>query len=91
MDFSFGRRFHGNVISMQAGVPSLMVAVDDRMREMLNFSGLPKIDARDLNAANDRRAFVSDHIAAMNIPEVIENYSARERNFRSVLSEIGIG
>ncbi len=91
MDFSFGRRFHGNIISMQAGVPSLMVAVDDRMREMLNFSGLPKIDARDLNAANDRRAFVSDHIASMNIPEVIETYSARERNFRSVLSEIGIG
>ncbi|MCH4542086.1 MULTISPECIES: polysaccharide pyruvyl transferase family protein [Brucella/Ochrobactrum group] len=91
MDFSFGRRFHGNVISMQAGVPSLMVAVDDRMREMLNFSGLPKIDARDLNAANDRRAFVSDHIAAMNIPDVVEKYSARERNFRSVLSEIGIG
>lgn len=91
MDFSFGRRFHGNIISMQAGVPSLMVAVDDRMREMLNFSGLPKIDARDLNAANDRRAFVSDHIAAMNIPDVIEKYSDRERNFRSALSEIGIG
>ncbi len=91
MDFSFGRRFHGNIISMQAGVPSLMVAVDDRMREMLNFSGLPKIDANDLNVANDRRAFVSDHLRALNIPDVVEKYSAREHNFRSVLSEIGVG
>ena len=40
MDFSFGRRFHGSVIALQAGVPSLMVTVDDRMREMLDFSGL---------------------------------------------------
>jgi len=91
MDFSFGRRFHGNVISMQAGVPSLMVAVDDRMREMLNFSGLPKIDARDLNATKDRRAFVSDHLGAMKISDMIEKYTERERNFRAVLSEIGIG
>jgi len=91
MDFSFGRRFHGNVISMQAGVPSLMVAVDDRMREMLNFSGLPKIDAKDLKAAKDRRTFVSNHLAAMKIQDVIEKYSDRERNFRSVLSDIGIG
>jgi Polysaccharide pyruvyl transferase len=91
MDFAFGRRFHGNVIALQAGVPSLIVAVDDRMREMLNFSGLPKVEANDLNAANDRSAFVADHLASMNIPQVIEKYSDRERNFRSVLTEIGIG
>jgi hypothetical protein len=91
MDFAFGRRFHGNVIALQAGVPSLIVAVDDRMREMLNFSGLPKIEAEELNRANDRAAFVADHLAAMNIPQVIEKYSDRERGFRSVLSEIGIG
>jgi len=91
MDFSFGRRFHGNVISMQAGVPSLMVAVDDRMREMLDFSGLPNIDTCDLAAASDRRAFVSDHLATMDISHVIDKYSDRERNFRSVLADIGIG
>lgn len=91
MDFAFGRRFHGNVIALQAGVPSLIVAVDDRMREMLNFSGLPKLEAADFNSANDRAAFVADHLAAINIPQVIEKYSDRERSFRSVLSEIGIG
>ena len=89
-DFAFGRRFHGNVIALQAGVPALMVAVDDRMREMLNFSGLPKIDANEFNGANDRAAFVTDHLARMNIPQVVEKYSDRERNFRSVLNEIGI-
>jgi hypothetical protein len=90
MDFAFGRRFHGNVIALQAGVPSLIVAVDDRMREMLNFSGLPKLEAADFNSANDRAAFVADHLAAIDIPQVIETYSERERNFRSVLNEIGI-
>ena len=37
-DLCFGRRFHGCIIGMQAGTPALMIAVDDRMREMFPWS-----------------------------------------------------
>ena len=90
MDFNFGRRFHGSIIAMQAGVPSLMVAVDDRMREMLGFIGLPAIDANDLDKAENRAEYVSDYLAGLNVSELVDRYSDRERNFRSLLREIGI-
>lgn len=90
MDFSFGRRFHGAIIALQAGVPSLMVSVDDRMREMLDFSGLPCIDAAALEQAENRAQFVADHIASLRIADIVDQYSARERAFRAALAEIGI-
>ncbi|MEJ6782643.1 polysaccharide pyruvyl transferase family protein [Aminobacter sp. Piv2-1] len=91
MDFNLGRRFHGSIIAMQAAVPSLMVAVDDRMREMLGFTGLPAVDATDLDKAENRAEFVADHLAGLNTSELVDRYSDRERNFRSTLREIGIG
>ncbi|MFK0274987.1 polysaccharide pyruvyl transferase family protein [Ensifer sp. NPDC090286] len=91
MDFNFGRRFHGSIIAMQAGVPSLMVAVDDRMREMLGFTGLPSVDVQELEKAENRAEFVASHLAGLNASELVDRYSDRERNFRTVLREIGIG
>jgi hypothetical protein len=90
MDFSIGRRFHGNIIALQSGVPGLMVAVDDRMREMLRFTGLPAIEASALEAANDRAEFVADHLADLDVPQVVETYNERESNFRATLREIGL-
>jgi hypothetical protein len=91
MDFNFGRRFHGSIIAMQAAVPSLMVAVDDRMREMLGYTGLPAVDAADLEKALHRDEFVADHLASLNASELVDRYSDRERTFRGALREIGIG
>lgn len=91
MDFNFGRRFHGSIIAMQAAVPSLMVAVDDRMREMLGYTGLPAIDAVEVDKAENRAEFVADHLAGLNASELVDRYSDRERTFRSALREIGIG
>lgn len=90
MDFSIGRRFHGNIIALQSGVPGLMVAVDDRMREMLRFTGLPSVEASALEAANDRAEFVADHLADLNVPQVVETYNERESNFRATLRDIGL-
>lgn len=90
MDFSFGRRFHGAIIALQAGVPGLMVAVDDRMREMLDFSGLPYVEATILDHAENRAEFVADHIAGLHVAEILDHYNEREQGFRAALAEIGI-
>jgi hypothetical protein len=90
MDFSFGRRFHGNIIALQAGVPSLMVAVDDRMREMLDFVGLPRIDKALLDSASKRSEIVADFLARIDTAAVIDQYDEREKGFRSALHDVGI-
>lgn len=47
LDFTFGGRFHGNVIPLLEGVPALFITIDARTREMTEYLKLPSIDIRD--------------------------------------------
>lgn len=49
LDFSFGGRFHGNVIPLLEGVPSLFITIDARTKEMCDYFKLPNIDIREFN------------------------------------------
>jgi hypothetical protein len=89
-DFCFGRRFHGSIIGMQAGVPALMIAVDDRMREMLGFVGFPYIEASVWNREAKKKAFLQDFLSKIDVPAAIHRYSACEENFNAALKDIGI-
>lgn len=48
-DFSMGSRFHGNIAAILAGIPTLMVNVDNRMKGMNEFYGIPSIDIHDFD------------------------------------------
>ncbi|WP_105436838.1 polysaccharide pyruvyl transferase family protein [Neorhizobium sp. T25_13] len=89
-DLCFGRRFHGCIIGMQAGTPALMIAVDDRMREMLEFIGFPYIEASTWNREADKRAYLANFLGKIDTQAVIDRYSACEANFRSALAQIGL-
>ena len=89
-DFCFGRRFHGSIIGMQSGIPALMVAVDDRMREMLDFVGFPHIEASVWNREPQKKAFLQDFLSKIDVPAAIHRYSACEANFNAALKDIGI-
>lgn len=89
-DLCFGRRFHGCIIGMQAGTPALMIAVDDRMREMLEFIGFPYIEAGTWNREADKRAYLSNFLAKIDTQAVIDRYLACEANFRNALRQIGL-
>ncbi len=88
--FCFGRRFHGCVIGMQAGVPSLMIAVDDRMREMLEFVGFPYIEASVWNRESEKKAYLKSFLAEIDAPAAIDRYSEREAAFNTALRDIGL-
>lgn len=90
LDLSFGRRFHGCIITMQAGIPSLMIAVDDRMREMLEFIGFPHIEAGIWNREPQKKAYLKEFLSTIDAPAVIDRYNACETNFRTALNDIGI-
>jgi hypothetical protein len=89
-DLCIGRRFHGCVIGMQAGTPSLMIAVDDRMREMLEFIGFPYIEAGVWNREGDKRTHLANFLSKIDAQAVTERYSACEANFLSALKQVGI-
>lgn len=44
LDFVLGARFHGNVVTMLAGRPCLMLVFDTRTREMADHFSLPYVD-----------------------------------------------
>lgn len=44
LDFSFGGRFHGNVIPLLEGVPSLFISIDARTKEMCEYFKFPTLD-----------------------------------------------
>ncbi|MDF1635346.1 polysaccharide pyruvyl transferase family protein [Mycoplana sp. MJR14] len=89
-DLCFGRRFHGCIIGMQAGTPALMIAVDDRMREMLEFIGFPYIEAATWNREADKRGYLANFLGQIDSQAVIDRYSACEVNFRNALGQIGL-
>jgi hypothetical protein len=90
-EVGFGKRFHGVVAALQAGVPGLMIAVDDRMREMLNQSRLPYIDIIDWNAATDKKSLISRVVASFDVDRFCETYCAAVTLFRSRMASIGLG
>ena len=46
-EFSFGARFHGNVIALWQNVPALFIRVDSRTEELLRYFHLPYIRKED--------------------------------------------
>ena len=50
MDFSIGARFHGNVVPILAGVPSLFLVSDSRTKELTDYFKFPTLDINDFDA-----------------------------------------
>lgn len=50
MDFCLNSRFHGNVVSLMAGTPSVIIPIDSRMQELCEYHQLPSIPAKDIVA-----------------------------------------
>lgn len=71
-DFSFGTRIHGNIASIVAGTPALVLAHDSRTLELARYHDIPHrlisqvpsdVDPADLYARADFSAFNSGHRA----------------------------
>ncbi|EME8175861.1 polysaccharide pyruvyl transferase family protein [Enterococcus casseliflavus] len=48
-DFSFGTRLHGNITATINGTPSLTIASDARVRELVEFHKLPSFSLKEFN------------------------------------------
>ncbi|MCF6304424.1 MAG: polysaccharide pyruvyl transferase family protein [Rhodobacteraceae bacterium] len=52
-DFSFGTRFHGNMVALQCGVPALWVVHDTRTMELCDYLALPYMMRDDVEKIRD--------------------------------------
>jgi len=48
-DFCFGTRFHGNVAGVLAGIPTLMINIDGRMKQLNRYYKIPSIDIENFD------------------------------------------
>lgn len=84
--FSFGMRFHGNMISHLCGIPSLWIVHDSRTRELTETLKLPAIDYDDL----PQYKYIEEIIEKCNYNEMYKNYSRLYKEYVTYLNENGI-
>lgn len=77
-DFTYGTRFHGNVASLLAGTPAMLLAHDSRTRELAEYHHMPHLvtprldesfDAAQLHAQTDLTDFNN------NLPQLFGRYT----------------
>lgn len=84
MDFCLNSRFHGTVVSLMAGTPSIIIPIDSRMQEMVEYHKLPSIPAKEIKITDTVEALISkvnlkapEKVAEQNLNRY---YSLLERN-----------
>lgn len=71
-DLSFGMRIHGNMIPLQAGVPSALISHDSRTAGLADVMGIPQISAVDFNGDDHK----TPHRMLETIAEKMSGYDA---------------
>jgi hypothetical protein len=90
-DVAFGRRFHGIIAALQAGIPGLMIANDDRMREMIDQLQLPYIDVEDWNREANKLALLHRTVAEFDIDQWCDRYTKATNLFKKRMISLGFG
>jgi hypothetical protein len=88
VDLSIGRRFHGNLVALQAGRPAIFIAHDDRVTEMLEAVGLPFIAPKDWEAAADKPAFAEAFARRVDLARFEDHYTAKREAFTASLRHV---
>jgi hypothetical protein len=88
VDLFVGRRFHGNLVGLQAGRPALFIAHDDRVTEMLDSVGIPYVLPSSFHEAPDRVKFFDNFIRSINIGQFEDKYGAKTEAFRICIKSL---
>ena len=90
ISLSLGRRFHGNLVTLQAGVPGVFIAHDDRVTEMVSSVGIPFLRLDEWNAAPDKAALLRTFMAGVEASRFEDIYTQKRSDFiRQVAAIVG--
>ena len=86
VDFSIGTQFHGSVAAILAGIPTIMITIDDRMRELCKVHSIPNINISDFRQDKPIEYYygLADYSAFNN------NYSRNYDNFIEYCARNGV-
>lgn len=59
VDFCLNSRFHGTVVSLLAGTPSLIIPIDSRMQELVEYHAIPSIPVSDVRDTDNLESLMS--------------------------------
>jgi hypothetical protein len=88
-DFYLGDRLHGGVAALQAGVPAVMMAVDKRVIELVDFYKMPTVSLHEVETI-PLREIVAERLSAARLDNFKEAYLERFRNFEAILKAADI-
>jgi hypothetical protein len=86
-DFYLGDRLHGGVVALQTGVPTLLMAEDQRVNEIADLFAIPKVSCQDIRSANIRE-LLSGRLDATSIRTMKDTYAQRFREFEAAFNAI---
>lgn len=82
-DLFVGNRFHGTAMALLSGVPSIMLPLDSRTRELTEFHHIPSVPDKDINAKAD----IFDYLGSINMASFKNNHLAGLMNYRNFLKK----
>lgn len=86
-DLCIGTRFHGNMASLQAGIPAIWVVHDMRTREFCDLLGLPNLPLSELQSGKPLRQLVEEHF---DTAEFHRRYPENYARFHAYLERHGV-
>lgn len=82
-DLSFGMRIHGNMIPLQAGVPSALISHDSRTAGLADMMGIPHISAEDFAGGYSK----TPHKMLEVIVEKMSVYDAHRKKLANIMTD----
>lgn len=87
-DFSIGTRIHGNIASILAGTPSLVIAIDTRTLELSEYFKIPYVKFSDLDKYPNLEELYNKAISEM--PKFYKNYSNIYKDYYRFFKKNGV-
>ncbi len=85
-DLSVGARMHGNIASINSGVPSIFVIKDGRMKELIDYHNMPYITSDDITDTTD----IMDIVASKDLYCMEQQHEANFKHYVDFLKMNGI-
>ncbi|MGN1444595.1 MAG: polysaccharide pyruvyl transferase family protein [Acutalibacteraceae bacterium] len=86
IDLSIGTRLHGNIISVLSGVPSLIIATDQRVNELAEYHNIPHTTIGDVSD----NATIQSLVENTDFNSVHQGHEERFNHFVDFLEKNGI-
>lgn len=88
-DVYIGDRFHCGVAAIQAGVPAIFLSHDNRVAEMTDHFGLPRLTTRNF-ARKGLAAVMEEYLAPERVHRMKQLYLQRRAEFFAVTARVGL-